>query len=231
MPNYLRKLAITSIGLVDKGAGKGVRVCLVKRDNVVAKENSGMPPEIEAILAALSPEAKTALMAYIESCAKAAPEEPKKEDPMAPGVAKKFAEVASERDTLAKKLEALEDQLETREFIEKARGLEYIPGLSTEELAKTLRTVKKNDPASFPKFEAALKSASEAIKKGDLLRTVGKAGGAQSDANTASAKVELMAKAMVEKDPSLSIAKARDQVWKRNPDLYTQYKTELQGGN
>jgi hypothetical protein len=150
-------------------------------------------------------------------------------EPVRKALEAKDAEVLkmrTEKDAIEKRVAALEDERMTATYIAKARDqMGYIPGATADELALVLKNAAKTLPApSFEKLESILKLASTALSKSALYRESGAVGSA--DGSGAVERVEALAKAMVAREPKMSIQKARVAALDANPDLYREYREE-----
>ena len=150
---------------------------------------------------------------------------------MSPEIAKRFeamegiAKAAEERAEEAEKtVNKLHDEKERMVYIRKVSELD-LPGAVADDFAEILR---KADGALTDdervKFNEVLKSASEAIKEGSLLK---EAGVSSSDTFTGvEGEVVELVKVLRTADPTLSEEIARGQVWNTRPDLYKRYRDE-----
>lgn len=250
-PKRLKNLKITSVGLVDKGAGKGVRVMLAKRDDAhETKEESkqmptpeGMPEELSALVEQWPDDAREMMNAYIESLKAAmekegdAEEEEEEEaklgEEMEKGlpedVQKRIAEERAERDVLAKRVQELEEVEKHRNSLAKAQEIGEVPGLSGEELAGIMREAGENLSKNRAELlEKAFKASAAVADKSALFKGVG-SGHDVSDLDTASRKLNGLAKALMANDPDLSRAHAVRKAAEANPKLYDAYVNERGG--
>lgn len=131
-------------------------------------------------------------------------------------------------DDLEKRVKKMEDDDALRVAVAKAKKLQYVSGMKTEELGKFLKSASESmGPEAFKTFEALLKGANDAVKKSGLLSELGS--GLGGDGN-ASSELEAIAKSLKEKDPKLTIQKARLEAAKLNPELYNQHTEETREG-
>ena len=89
-----------------------------------------------------------------------------------PSVKKMFEDLqtkATAAESLAKKLA---DEVSTKEFVEKAAGLEHL-GIKADEFGPVLKAISETNPDQYAKVEAALKAADEAVAKGNLFSEAG----------------------------------------------------------
>lgn len=147
--------------------------------------------------------------------------------PQDDAIAKMAAEVAD----LRKRAEAAEavakaerDARLTAEWIAKAEGfsnLTVAAGTLGPILKRASETLSAED---MGELERVLAAAHEQVGKSALFETVGKAG--DDSVGNAWEKVEALAKAEVEKNPKLTIEKARVNVLRANRDLRDAYYNE-----
>ena len=119
-------------------------------------------------------------------------------------------EAVRKAEALEKVLKEETDKRVTREFVQKSK--EQYSNIPTEcdELAYILKSVHQHDKNLGAKLEGVLKSANEAISKGDLLKEIGTshAGAVNSVAD----EVASRAKQMIEKsEDGISFAEAYDK--------------------
>ncbi len=144
----------------------------------------------------------------------------------------KDAELKAARDervAVEKRIAAIEDERLTETIVSKVReSMAAVPGASVPELAAILKSASKGLAADeYKKLETVLKSASAVIQKSALLREVGGAGAPAAD--SPEGEINELAKALVEKDPKLTIQKARVAVIDAHPELYERYMIERHG--
>jgi hypothetical protein len=202
----LRNLKITMLSLVDRGAGKGVKVALWKR-----REKMMDPITIEMIMAKLSPEEQAALEAIMSAPKAEAPMVPApdgSDTPAAKALAKRLADNESE-------IQKMREERDLEREITKARaeGLDFVAGVSLEEIAKLRLGASKE---SRPKLDAILKSAAEAIKASGLLKTHG----AVSTGVGAGSTFDDLYEAEKQKRPDVDPSTLVRELSKRHPDLY-----------
>lgn len=116
---------------------------------------------------------------------------------------------------------------ELAEQVDVAKGFAHVPG-DVNERAAVLLSVKKQDEKSYAALVQSFKAAEELITKGKSMEAVGSGRSTEgSDGETALAKLERMAKELVEKsDKKLTREQAFTRVCKANKDLYNQMERE-----
>jgi hypothetical protein len=127
-------------------------------------------------------------------------------------------------------LKAEREARRSKEFIEKAAKLNV--GGKTEDVAMILKTLADSSPEQASKLEALLAGAGEQIKKGELFKELGTERGGGLPGNDAWAKIEEIAKGMVEKSADkMSKADAIDAVLKtaEGKRLYDEYNASRPG--
>jgi len=129
---------------------------------------------------------------------------------------------AKEAEELAKK--EREERIK-KEYIAKAAGYQAL-SINPEEFGLVLKSLAEKDPENFTKLEALLKAADEAISKSALFKEIGRSGAGES---STWAKVEAMAKDMVQKNAGMTKEQAIAKVLRENPELYDAYRKETEG--
>lgn len=206
----------------------------------VVKENPTM--DIQSIMSKLSPEEQAFLKQAMAKADAPAPA-PKPADELAkalaalPPEARKAIEDAEaakvakakadedEKVELKKRLAKIEEDREIETFEKRAAEFAHIPGMSTAELAKVLRSSSKSLSADeFKKLEASLKSADDAVKKSNLFGEHGSS--VSGDPASAYGKIQAIAKSLREKNPKLTEAQAVLEATEQHPELEAQYRKE-----
>lgn len=131
---------------------------------------------------------------------------------------------AEEAEKVAK---AEHDARVTKEFIEKAAGYSHLP-MKAEEFGPVLKALAEKAPDEFAKIEAVLKTAEEQVATANLFGEAGRSGGAVG-ADTF-AKIETVAKGLVEKGLAKTMPEAIAKAAEMHPDLYHEYRAELRKG-
>jgi len=246
MTNLLTDIDVVEISVVDKGASGDdedrPRIVIAKRHKVekmmtLDEAMAGLAPEKQqAILMAVQEAAKPAAPAAPAMPEKMEPEMPNPEAPEAPKpedeVAKAVAKMSdSERETVAKALEervelskrvqALEDEKETAKFVDIAKSMDALPGMTTDQRALVLKAASKSlDAKTYEAIEKSMRDAAVAISKGALLTEFGAEGG---DAD-ADAQLTAIAKKLREEDSTLTASTARMKAMEQRPELYNAAK-------
>ena len=230
----LRRLQLTEVSLVAEGANAGADILFYKSKDGVptpTNEESNVPFDINSIPENLRKSVQDELdrlVGEVELAKKAppvketAPVESTPADPEIPEAIQKHLNRQSE--TIQALQKALADKEES-EFIAIAKSeLANVP--EVEVIAKGLYKLSKADKDLADQMRRALVSAQAIAKNAAKVMTTqsGKDGPNVSDgADTPLAKAEKMAKALQEKEPSLSFAKALTRVYEQNPNLYDEY--------
>jgi len=141
-------------------------------------------------------------------------------------VRKQIEATEQESSELKKRIEKMEEEKRTSEYIAKAEILKNLP-LVAKEFGPVLMRVALNK-STDEDIEALEKVLTAANERADELLKV--AGSDTPEANEGSAlvKLEKAAAALIDKDPELSEATAFAKATERNPALYTQYLAERQ---
>jgi hypothetical protein len=219
MPAFMRNIHIDEVSHVDRGAGEGVRVLLIKRDETTPENK---PMELKDILSKLSTEEQTVIKAAIE--AKNQPVA-KNEPAMSEEVKKLFDAEKVEKAALQKRIADIEDERETEQFTKIATDkFSHISGMPATEMAQVLKSMKKTMPKE--QYEKALKSwesANVAIKQSSLL-TKALGSSVSGEANTPAEKLEGICKSYMDKEPKLTHEDAYQRAVELNPDLYDEHR-------
>jgi hypothetical protein len=104
----------------------------------------------------------------------------------------------------------------------RAETMTHLPGLNRDKTASLLKAAKDSmGKVEFETLTEALVSASKVIEKGSLL---GEFGSSTTSAGDAKSRVDSIAKSYKEKDPTLSMAKARTMAYEAHPELYREVR-------
>lgn len=139
-----------------------------------------------------------------------------------------ISKAQSEIDDLKKTLKAERDVRETEEWTRKAETeLSHFPGKSAKDLGIMLKKMHDADPETAKAHFESMKTASEALKTSNILKTAGGIGNGFAE-SSAEARIEQLANGIVEKsaDARMTKEKAIALVLKREPKLYEQYLDE-----
>lgn len=211
----------------------------------------------QGVLAEMAPEDKDTLLSAVSSGAAPAPmgEEvtssdapaPKSDgEPMPPkseGMTdeeQKMADEMAKRDTetkaLHKRLADLEKRNRDLEKKAEARELEsvvkaemaYVPGMEVSDVVKVLQEGRENlSKDAYAKLEASLKATSEAMRKGELLKTYSHQRPVSSGSGTPYEQLRDVAKALKDENPKLSMADALKEAGRQRPDLLAEYRNSV----
>lgn len=118
-------------------------------------------------------------------------------------------------------------EAEDREFLEIAKRYEII-GKKPEELAKSLKTLKKDGGSAYDEMIAVLDAAVDTVSSLGVFGEIGKRGGASmDDADKAWDKLEKCAKEIRKNKPELTIAQAIDEAAIQHPELVRDYEDNM----
>jgi hypothetical protein len=154
---------------------------------------------------------------------------------MPPWLQKEQDDIKKEADTLRKevedmrkmvterdeKLQKMEDDRLTKEFITKAQ--EYPYAGKAEEFGLIMKEISQKAPEAYKALEKTLGAMTAQIKEGNLFKEVGKSSGPAP--TSVVGKVTELAKAKVVPG-KISLEKAMDIVLRENPSLYEEYRKE-----
>lgn len=133
--------------------------------------------------------------------------------------------VKAQNERLAEAEKALEGERLAKadaEWTAKARSVDGLVD-NPEEFGSKLRAVADTDPELADSILSALQAANSRVAKSGLFAELGHT---QPSAGSALEKVENIAKAMTEADPSKSHAEAVSEALEANPALYDEYVAE-----
>lgn len=158
---------------------------------------------------------------------------PKEVQPAIEHIFKSNMDLVKKNDTLTAELKKERDERRSKEFVAKADSLKHYVG-DKAALAKELQTLSDTSPAAYDimvkNLEAVEKSA-EANKA--LFREIGSdQGGSEGDPNSFDAKINAIAKGIVEKgDGKLTDAQAYERALStpEGQQLYAEYKSKRGG--
>lgn len=230
MTNRLRVKSLLSIGAVEEGDNPEADILFWKSKKTtepeegLTKEGDSMP-DIESLDAA-----KARISELEEKLAEfdvEAPAAPLPED-LPDAVAKRLddqdaaiAKAEEEKIELAKKLAAIEDERATEKYTKMAEA--YAPLLGDPaETAPILKSLGTSEPEALADLETRLEAGLEKAAFSELLKEYG-----SSDAEgPAVDQIVSIANEIRKESPDLSLAEAKAEAWRRNPDLKTRAREE-----
>lgn len=142
-------------------------------------------------------------------------------------IRKRLEESDKRADEALEKLQKMQDQAETVEYLAKARQFDSLP-VKPEEFGLVLKSIAKANLDAYTKVEAVLLAANEACKKGNIIDKQIGSDGADSGGD-AWAAVEAKAGELMKSNPSMTKEQAQTKVLRDNPELYGKYQKELRG--
>ena len=125
--------------------------------------------------------------------------------------------VKAELESLKKFRESVED----KEIQDVAKKYEII-GKKADELAPVLKSLKAAGGTAYNDMIAVLDQTVEMVEKSGVFAEIGKAGHSAGE-NSAEAKIDGIAKGMMEKDAALSYNQAVAKAWEEHPELLAEY--------
>lgn len=253
MPTKLRKLRITHVAAVDKGANQHAHVLLWKRAGAQDDDLS-----LDAVLKAgrviaggrLS-RIKAALAALQQIVREAEPEE--KDDDMADAeLEKRATDAEAEAAALKQQLEEATAKLakgdpeqlmkrlaqaekdvaiekarrEEREYTEIAKGFSTLP-IRAEEDWRVFKALAGLEDSTRDRLLELLHAADGQLAIAGALGNSGK-GGERRGGSSAWDEARGLARGLVAKSADLSLNDAIEQVWREHPGLYDRYRKETQ---
>jgi hypothetical protein len=210
----LRNLRVQRVALVRAGAGKGVRIALVKS----LENKMNLPENVAAALAGLDEEARAAVMGYLESMMSAEKAEDKPEEEMAkaadPAVVKAREEIAKLRADLAE----MREREEIRKYRDELAHLGPMPHLDADAAVKVLRAADAHlDAATAGALRKALGTTAEIAKRGELLG--GEVGTVAKGADKGAA-LDAAAAEIRKSNPNLTREQSIARALRDDPSLY-----------
>lgn len=133
--------------------------------------------------------------------------------------------IKSQRDELAEARAALEAEQVAKanaEWVAKVRPFDGIVD-NPETLGTALREVAESSAELADSILSALQTANARVAKSGLFTEFGHT---QPAAGSAEEKIQTIAKALIEADPSKTQAAAEAEAWEANPALYEQHVAE-----
>ena len=129
--------------------------------------------------------------------------------------------VAAEMKELRKFYQAAEE----RELSQVAKKYEII-GKKGEELVPLLKSLKDAGGTAYQDMITILDQTLETVEKSGVFAEIGKSGHRGSGTNSAEAKIGVIAKGYMEKDPTMSYDAAVAKAWEDNLDILDEYDEE-----
>lgn len=231
-PARLKRLRVTRVAFVDRGANPGAHITLYKRDDTMAKVE-----ELEKQVADLT--AKLADATAENETLRQQGEKGTAPDPLAkadPAVRARVEELekarqaeAARNEELAARVAKMEADRDRTLYVAKAAAF---PGMGkADDFGPTLGKIAKALTGDeFAAFEQALRAMHEQLATGDLFKAVG--GDVAGGDNTAWGQLEKMASDLVTAGKARSFAAAMTQVLETpvGVQLHKQYRAEQEGG-
>ncbi len=140
-----------------------------------------------------------------------------------PEIAKAFTEQRSRLEVAEQALVAEQVAKADAVWVSKARSADGLID-SPEDFGKQMRKVSTIDPTLAESVMSILQTASARVAKSDLFSEIGRSSAPASGSVTE--KVQNIAKALVEADPTKSAEQAEAEAWEANPELYEAHVQE-----
>lgn len=118
-------------------------------------------------------------------------------------------------------LEKFKAETELRELGQVAKKYEMI-GKKPEELAPVLKSLRDAGGTAYNDMIAVLDQTLETVEKSGAFSEIGKSGYGSNE-NSAEAKIGVIAKGIMEQDPSIPYSKAVAKAWEEHPELLAEY--------
>lgn len=136
-----------------------------------------------------------------------------------------FEKAATEAREAREEVAKMKEAAETAEYIAKAGEFQHLPIGKAEEFGPVLRSVAKADKGSYDALVALLKASDELVAQGGLGEAGSNSTNAPGDPYT---KLDAKAKELQKADSSLTYAVAFRKAVETNPDLYNEYKQQME---
>ena len=157
--------------------------------------------------------------------AKLTPAKPEPEPEIPAAVAKRLEETEKRAKDAEDRIQRMETERRTAEYVAKAAGYTHLP-VKPGEFGVILRKIadgEKLTAEEATEHERVLAAANEATRAGKLFAEIGADGDAET---SATARVNKLADGIRKATPKLSAAEARAQVYQENPDLVSEVEDE-----
>lgn len=145
-------------------------------------------------------------------------------DDLDPEVAKAIIEQRERLEKAEAALQAEQIAKASAEWVQKARSADGLID-NPEEFGEELRQVAAVSPELADSIMSKLQAASERVAKSSLFAEMGHSAPASG---SAAEKIQTIAKALVEADPTKTQAQAEAEAWEANPGLYNEHVAERQ---
>lgn len=136
-----------------------------------------------------------------------------------------FEKAATEAREAREEVAKMKEAAETAEYIAKAGEFQHLPIGKAEEFGPVLRSVAKADKGSYDALVALLKASDELVAQGGLGEAGSNSTNAPGDPYT---KLDAKAKELQKADSTLTYAVAFRKAVETNPDLYNEYKQQME---
>ena len=211
---------------IDKGMSEEAQNAVIGAARILQsfREEDGMDNaliQLAEMLGYNQPQAETEMDNDINKQEQETPEIPEEVKKQFEALTKAQDEAVAKAKELEEVLKAERDERLTKEYIAKAKEeYENIPGKTSEELGKILKSLNESDAEAAKEIEEILKATNAIIAKSELFVEAGKT--TQETEDDAYGKLNNMAKKLSQ-DTNISYAKAFTQIMEANPDLYAEY--------
>lgn len=120
-------------------------------------------------------------------------------------------------------LKKFREKAEERELTEVAKKYAVI-GKKEDELVSMFKGLKAAGGTAYQDMIAVLDHAVDTVEKSGVFGEIGKSGHGSNDAGAVEAKIDVIAKGYMEKDPSMNYTVAVAKAWENNPELLEEYE-------
>ena len=231
---WLRRLKLSAVGLVDRGANQLAQIRLLKREGGMPEQDT---KELQAALAAAKADLATVTSEL--TALRGGSRGDIHIDPFKKEYEAVKAELEKSRQELTVQLEQATKELadsrgevvkiqgirRRERFIKRAQELDHLPGASADDFAEILDHIEGNKVTAkdFEKLNTMLTSWNAVVEKSALFTEIGSS---QIGAFTgAEGKFMALAKERAQ-ERKVTFEKAYAQVMAEHPDLYRQYLAE-----
>jgi hypothetical protein len=194
----------------------------MKKSGIDDKINKGVVNimKFDDILKSLSDEQQAAIVAEIEKKALEAVNKSKPTEDVTT-IQKQLDEVSKANVQLVKALEVERDIRITKDFVEKAKTYNALPGVEVEAFGKMLKDLSQKAPEQYAELVKTLDASNEMISKNNALMT--EFGGNEPPESDALNKLNAITAEIQKADPKMTYHVAFGKAMSANPKLYDEY--------
>ncbi len=227
--NRLHVKRLVSVGAVEIGDNPSAEILLYKSKSAESAEPRERDHMSRPDLSALDDAVRKTIEEYLDEIEANAVEEPEPvltdlPEPVAKALAERDGEIVKEREareSLQKELDTMRDEQLTERFEKRASDFVAVLG-EDDEIGDVLKDLASAAPDAYAKLDVKLAEAVTMVEASDRLMF--KELGTSNDESDPKVKHLAIAKTIYkeEKDEFGTMALAKAEAWRRNPDLVTE---------